>query len=77
MKGDKPAKKDGDIITIHVGPAGIGRQGFKAWWTIGDIDRQDGDDTGTYDSPKEAVMALMDKFERELLLRAWHALTEE
>lgn len=68
------AKKnvDRDVMAIYIAPAGIGRQGFKAWKDIAAIDRQDGDDTEVYDTPREAVEAVLNEMEREFLLDSWH-----
>lgn len=67
----KPKRLDGDVITLHIAPAGIGRQHFKAWFAHEEIDRSDGDDEDVYLSPASAVNACMNRLERELLLFAW------
>ena len=67
----KPKILDGDIITLHVGPAGIGRQHFKAWFAHEEIDRSDGDDVDVHLTPMGAVVVRMEQLERELLLFAW------
>lgn len=74
----KPKDRVGhDVMAIYVAPAGIGRQGFKAWTSISDIDRQDGDDTGICDTPREAVEAVLDELERKLLLDSWQRWFEK
>lgn len=70
----KPSKKynrNDDLYTVKVGTAGIGGGGFRAYFEDDRIDRSDGDDLHTYESPGEALAALGKKLDEVLVREAW------
>lgn len=62
------------IVMVLLCSAGIGRMGFKAAFAAdGEIDRQDGEDDGTYETPGDALRAMADELDRKLVKEAWDA----
>jgi hypothetical protein len=76
MTKKKSDDKQG-LIQIFVGPAGIGRMGFRAYGKDEIIDRGDGDDSDTHRTPGKALAAFGKQLDATLVKRGWHFYFDE
>jgi hypothetical protein len=67
--------KDPTLIKVIVGTAGIGRMHFKAWLPDEPVDRQDGSDYETFETPGEALADAGRRLDIRMTRLGWHVCT--